>query len=513
MLLFRLQPLLDESLSSWRQRVGQDNGYWKYPMKSNRWGYLDPDRIRSADELRWLSEITKIAEIHISRLTLDAAATVLSCMPPSSKPRWAISAREDVTTRAGPMCCPLCLATDAVPYFRIHWRLANISHCGIHQTRLIDRCPVCHGSLWPSPIRSPKMTPWLSLRHCQFCGEDLAGQASRLRPSNEWRNVIPSITSEIDANCYWDGVHTLCQLMLRKSGNNLSNGSLIPDDTRCTNGLTSWRHIEEVPFDARAKVVSHCEDLLHDWPTKFVRVALATGISKVSFSGLHLPVWLRDVVDNQLVIRRRNPYSLEYIQGIIAAEASLNGKTSKTKIRRSLGVVENSVLNKLISQRRRANTCELMQMLKLFQREIASTSSQRSELASLQRDYLIFLLSVISQSSVLEVCQWSRKQCFEAIETRLNDIRNESFGMAVQEAKHLLGIYQSPNHIDDSTHSGYYFVTRFGLPVADHSVRRRVSAMMKFRFEPDLWKSVDVFTKVFLIGTDSLRQRLPQARD
>lgn len=513
MLLFRLQPFLEESLSSWRQRVGQENGYWKYPMKSNRWSYLDPDRIRGTDELRWLSEITKIAEIDISRLTLDAAATLISCMPPSSKPRWAISAREDVTTRAGPMCCPLCLASDEVPYFRIHWRLANTSHCGIHQTRLIDRCPLCHGSLWPSPIRSSKMTPWLSLRQCQFCGEDLAGQATRLRPSDQWRNVIPCITSEIDANSYWDGVHTLCQLMLRKSSNNLSNGNLIPEDTRCTNGLTSWRHIEEVPFDARAKVVSHCEDLLHDWPTKFVRVALATGISKVSFSGLHLPVWLRDVVDNQLVIRRRNPYSREYIQGIIAAEASLHGTVSKTKIRSSLGVVENSVLNKLISQRRKAKTCELMEMLKLFRQEITSTSSQRSKLASLQRDYLIFLLSVISQSSVQEVCQWSRQQCFDAIETGLNNVCDESFGMAVHEAKNLLDIRQSHNYVDDPAHREHYFVTRFGLPVADHSVRRRVSAMMKFRFEPALWNSVDVFTKVFLIGAASRRQLLLQPRD
>ena len=482
-------------------------------MKSNRWGYLDPDRIRSADELRWLSEITKIAEIDISRLTLDAAATLVSCMPPSSRPRWAISAREDVTTRAGPMCCPLCLANDAIPYFRIHWRLANISHCAIHQTRLIDRCLVCNGSLWPSPIRSPKMTPWLSLRHCQFCGEDLGRQATRLRPSDQWRSVIPFMSSEIDANSYWDGVHTLCQLMLRKSGGNLANFDFSPDHARCPHGLTSWRHIEEVPFDNRAKIVSTSEDLLRDWPTKFVTIALATGISKVSFSGLKLPPWFRDTVDSQLVIRRRNPYSREYIQGIIAEESSLHGTVSKTKIRRSLGVVENSVLNKLISQRRRAETCELLQMLKLFRQEIVSTSSERSKLASLQRDYLIFLLSVISQSSVLEVCQWSRKQCFDATEKGLNDIRNESFGIAVQETKRLLDIYQSLNHLHNSTVNGYYFVTRFGFPVADHSVRRRVSAMMKFRFGSDLWKSVDVFTKVFLIATDSRRQRLPQPRN
>jgi hypothetical protein len=502
-----------ESLSSWRQRVGQENGYWKYPMRANRGGYLDPDRIHGKDELRWLSELTKITDIDISRLTLDAAVTLISNTSQPSKPRWAISAREDVTTRAGPMCCPLCLASDAIPYFRIHWRLAHISYCEIHQTRLIDRCPVCNGSLWPSPIRSPKMKPWLSLRHCQFCGEDLAGQVVRLRPSHQQRNVIPVFESEIDQKSYWDGVHTLCQLMLRKAGHNLASSDYMANKTTCTHGLISWRHIEEVPLQPRAKVVSNCEDLLHDWPKKFVTIALATGISKVSFSGLELPAWLTDVVESQLVVRRRNRYSREFIQGIIAAEASRHGIISKAKIRRSLGVVENSVLNKLISQRRRAGTCELMQMLNLFRLEIASTSSERSKLTSLLRDYLIFLLSVISQTPVLEVCQWSRQRCFNAIETALNDMRSEFFAIVVREAQHLLGTYQSTNPTNDSSHTGYYFVTRFGLPVADHSVRRRVSAMMKFRFKPDLWQSVDVFTKVFLIATHSRRQRLLQTED
>lgn len=39
--------------------------------------------------------------------------------------------------------CPECLAKDAVPYFRKHWRLALSTYCPDHDCFLYDACPAC----------------------------------------------------------------------------------------------------------------------------------------------------------------------------------------------------------------------------------------------------------------------------------------------------------------------------------------------------------------------------------
>lgn len=46
--------------------------------------------------------------------------------------------------------CPLCLAADPEPYFRLAWRLAFVTLCEQHGVELVERCPRCEGPVAPT---------------------------------------------------------------------------------------------------------------------------------------------------------------------------------------------------------------------------------------------------------------------------------------------------------------------------------------------------------------------------
>ena len=59
-----------------------------------------------------------------------------------------------LTLNPSPKFCPICLKTDAEPFFRDYWHLPFVTVCTRHHTLLLDRCPHCY-----SPVRYWK-TPW-----------------------------------------------------------------------------------------------------------------------------------------------------------------------------------------------------------------------------------------------------------------------------------------------------------------------------------------------------------------
>jgi hypothetical protein len=50
--------------------------------------------------------------------------------------------RADDLLGAVPRCCPRCLVTDAIPYVRLHWRLAWMASCPLHGETLTPLAPV-----------------------------------------------------------------------------------------------------------------------------------------------------------------------------------------------------------------------------------------------------------------------------------------------------------------------------------------------------------------------------------
>lgn len=493
MLLFRSLPFLGESLSSWRQRIGQDNGYWRYPRPPYTSVNLDPDRLRNDEEAEWISRLTGLEAAQILALTLDVAASSISDNAPSSKVRWAITPRQDLTHRCGPMYCPRCLATDEVPYFRISWRLAHQAYCPIHRIYFVDSCFRCQGAAWPSSQRNTKLKRWLTLRYCQNCGEDLAAQPVLCVEAKI--DEVP-LADSIDIKSYWDGVHALCQLMLRTSGRALAFSGELPLVLGQTADLQSWQRIEEVSLITRFRIVQNSRSLLVDWPVHFERAALKAGLSKVSFSGQSVPAWMKLTIDSRLAQRRRNQFSHSHIMSTIEDEIARSGTASKSKIRRILGVSDNAVLNSIMSQRFRASHAELSQMVGHFQAAIAGSRIGRSMLESLRRDYLIFLLSALSGTPVKEVCGWAIEDVHRVLDSNLTSTDQEDAARLQMraEANNELIAYKANRDTFNKCISEQFFLSRFGAPLAEHSIRARVCFLMRDRFDTNLVRSIDVFT-------------------
>lgn len=64
--------------------------------------------------------------------------------------------------------CPLCLASDSIPYFRKEWRLSFYTACLEHKCFLLNRCPHCH-----SPLTLSKSNEEKDFTFCYKCGMDL----------------------------------------------------------------------------------------------------------------------------------------------------------------------------------------------------------------------------------------------------------------------------------------------------------------------------------------------------
>jgi len=69
--------------------------------------------------------------------------------------------------------CPLCLRSDAIPYYRTSWRLASNWLCQKHRCIMHDDCPFCQKPLFWD-YRPRNRIRILDLRKCHHCGEDLS---------------------------------------------------------------------------------------------------------------------------------------------------------------------------------------------------------------------------------------------------------------------------------------------------------------------------------------------------
>src|ERR1035437_2114044 len=149
MFLIRPKPFPLESLSSWRQRAGMANGFRKYPRPDGRNWAVDPDRRPDPYELEWLTTEFRASSNDVSALSLDSQIAHFTNAECKTKLRWVTPCgSRSLLTQSGPVCCPTCLREDPIPYFRLAWRFAFLSHCPKHGTPMIDRCPFCESLLW-----------------------------------------------------------------------------------------------------------------------------------------------------------------------------------------------------------------------------------------------------------------------------------------------------------------------------------------------------------------------------
>jgi len=522
MFLLRPRPFNDESISSWRQRTGFANGFWRFPAPCGNRSFADPDRLPTLEEQQWLSDQSCIDPKAISDLSIEARLAKFQIRDVfSPRLRWILMLGQH--SESGPMFCPECLRTDERPYFRAHWRYAFLTECPVHQSPLLDRCPQCDQFIWPAVVKSlAKQKPWRSLTDCPHCQFDLKSAQVKTNKivsvSNQlWgmlsNNEVPHEFRSIPTlPAFFDGLWVLSQLLLRRSGQPVlhqipSELNYEPREPKLGPEL-----IEGLASSQRRRIIASAYWLMEQWPERFLSIATAACITKATFipTSATNPTWLTDTLDAELARRNKNITTRDVTQAIKNLRDE-GRAVSKKAVRHRLEVSESKVIDSVLSRRNHARPDELMTLVRKFEHRLAIASTSRDQKATLLRDYLIFILSVLGQCPIDEICTLSAKDiqkllCGATIASPNNLEIEKSLKV---RAKALNSEYTTdvrPKFHQSDSPPGRWFIGREGKEFAGHTLRERIAKLMRNDFPEDLWHSSDAF--VHALGTPTLGRRL-----
>jgi hypothetical protein len=348
--LIRPRPLPGESLSSWRQRAGRENGYRLFPLQDGRLRRSDPDLGGDEEDLSWVAASHSVPEADVRSLALAGLiGTLVPSLQPRHHPAWWIPSRYGQAVAAhGTMYCPVCLRTDQTPYFRLAWRLAFNYACPHHSVRLLEKCPICRAHPWPSGCGVVERTSsrFLSLRHCWQCGGDLTTvevQTVVQQPHCEsWLRTGTANLGNVEVSAFdaFRVLRAMCGLFIRAATRaQIASGTSAY--AKLTNALEDVdgesRRIESLSVRHREVIVPAALDLLHDWPHRFLAMANDSGIARVHFNGTyHLtPPWFNRFVDDELA-RQNRWVTSDDVLNVVRVLRQAGERPTKTKIRREL---------------------------------------------------------------------------------------------------------------------------------------------------------------------------------
>src|SRR5579885_3360613 len=151
LLPIHLKPQADELLSSWLMRLSHANGFLPHSFCHQFWPgravwNRDIDHLATPEIVHDLSRLTAVSIQRAEATTLRAyEGLVFENFILSGRTRWILPVGiwHRIHLRFGLQYCPECLASDATPYFRRHWRLAWVTCCLKHRKPLLDRCTEC----------------------------------------------------------------------------------------------------------------------------------------------------------------------------------------------------------------------------------------------------------------------------------------------------------------------------------------------------------------------------------
>lgn len=156
----RPKPFEDETISSWFLRIIKANigdqpihRFCRIEFGPNVSIWTrDTDRNISKEVLEILSKKSGVQIHTIENMLLGSyQGTVFEKHNPKGASKWIlpIGVYHRIRNRFGQQWCPLCLATDPIPYYRRQWRMAFSSCCLKHGRLLRDRCYYCASPCMP----------------------------------------------------------------------------------------------------------------------------------------------------------------------------------------------------------------------------------------------------------------------------------------------------------------------------------------------------------------------------
>lgn len=228
-----LQP--GESLSCWIVRTAHANGLKVQTFCDREFGKSfqiwnrDIDRNTPEWLLKRISEKSGASLKEVSNATAKLyEKRLFPILHTSSQLRWFMPIKSFHRLHRGfaLQYCPECLQEDAIPHYRLAWRLALYTFCPKHRVLMADRCPHCQAPIEFHRIELGKhnLVEVETLDLCWQCEEALSTiptQNVELQPmlvDSKWTGILRSI----DRQFYPAGglnysnltiLHQLCRLL------------------------------------------------------------------------------------------------------------------------------------------------------------------------------------------------------------------------------------------------------------------------------------------------------------
>lgn len=524
-----------ESISSWRQRGGLSNGFRWFPTPDRRWSVRDPDALPQDLEAEWLAQEFDVSRGDLWGASLNRYASRLADgAPVSPLARWILPcARQSSRIGATSGYCPVCLRNDDIPYFRLSWRLAFVTHCPVHECWLISRCPTCASCVWPSAFveragSSPKV---MDLSCCTVCGTRLARAEAvvdgKAQASIALWNALVSDTPPrgapqgISLQDYFAVLWSVSRVVRRNLERFLRS---FPASCDHEADLRERRNVvlERLSISSRQTIVSMAAWLLDEWPARLIETCERAGISGNDFActQVHIPKWFDDVVHERL-FQCTNWITREHVQTAISELKTKELPVSKNALRRTLGITESWAINELLDQRRSASVEELVTLCKHYYATLEHTPPSRDQQRTLTRDFLMLLFSAFSGATIEAVCRMTEEDVggtlavsqLMASSSTSTDMRFLADCLLELDDQYRHGI--RPDFMFRGKEiPKTWFVSRFGKMMDGHSVRTHITALMQGSLDPKLWCSADTFLNTLARGgvrphLQSLRIVLP----
>lgn len=328
------QPLPDELLTHWFMRLAHANHLksqtladWAFGKPSSFWA-RDQDKLASPTVISSLADLTGQASETLHGLTLAAYEGILyRHHNPMGNTRWILPMGVYHRKRRnyGLQYCPLCLATDPVPYFRRQWRLAFATICDRHGTLMHDRCHKCGV---PVAFHRGELGHWDKHQFdhaalCHSCGADLSrapawdAPAGAVEPLIALRSLVAFhflgwTFSEKEtfqySHLYLDVVRHLCTFFLSRHG--VSLWRLVEKESRLPPmTLPAGRNeLEFLSLRERHHLLLGAIWLLQEWPDGFVWACReARVVPSRLLAYWDPPYWFEQVVAEHLSLKQYQP--------------------------------------------------------------------------------------------------------------------------------------------------------------------------------------------------------------
>lgn len=334
-----VEPLADEIFSSWIERTALEylaapHTFARIVFDSRAVWNRDIDKSGTVDMAHALARPMAIDMAKAEATLLRGfEGKLVEHHNPNGNSRWLMPLGVWHRRRrlGGLQFCPLCLAEDNIPFFRKRWRLSFMTTCDIHGCALACRCPDCG-----CPVQYNVLPPTArTLRHCPFCGTDLADSPCRFSTPVA---VVALQGMLLDAAYTGWGTHgafgtrhalLIFPVMARILSLLLSRRKVARRFIKIATmsaGVSDIDWIEGQDFDRllvdeRNAVLAVANTLFDDWPARFNEICRSSsaGVSALLQEGATLPFWYEDHVRTHF---DRQPY-IETVQEFEAALAYL----------------------------------------------------------------------------------------------------------------------------------------------------------------------------------------------